>query len=56
MVAPRAWLIDYRIFGLLKKVRKIIDTTGEYLAVERTVVLRLKRVSLMLHKKAPPVS
>jgi hypothetical protein len=27
MVAPRAWLIDYRIFGLLKKVRKIIDTT-----------------------------
>lgn len=26
-MAPRAWLIDYRIFGLLKKVRKIIDTT-----------------------------
>ena len=30
MVAPRAWLTDYRIVGLLKqKVRKIIDTTVE---------------------------
>ena len=28
MVAPRAWLTDYRIVGLKQKVRKIIDTTG----------------------------
>ena len=27
MVAPRAWLTDYRIVGLKQKVRKIIDTT-----------------------------
>ena len=41
-MAPRAWLIDYRIFGLLKKVRKIIDTTN---AAIRTLTGTVSKVS-----------